>query len=140
MSTNVIAFSKYCIDSAKFYIDRDKFDAVNIPQNFLLTDSETGELIDEFKKMVRHAGDVAVMGPLINDLIDSSLKNDDHLIKLATIAQRIVAAEAKSEGEAGFLSAEERAQLLAEIEEVHEEVKRMDDIENEVEELKQKIG
>jgi argininosuccinate lyase len=80
------------------------------------------------------------MGPLINDLIDSSLKNDDHLIKLATIAQRIVAAEAKSEGEAGFLSAEERAQLLAEIEEVHEEVKRMDDIENEVEELKQKIG
>jgi argininosuccinate lyase len=80
------------------------------------------------------------MGPLINDLIDSSLKNDDHLIKLATIAQRIVAAETKSEGEAGFLSAEERAQLLAEIEEVHEEVKRMDDIENEVEELKQKIG
>jgi hypothetical protein len=97
-------------------------------------------MIDEFKKMVRHAGDVAVMGPLINDLIDSSLKNDDHLIKLATIAQRIVAAETKSEGEAGFLSAEERAQLLAEIEEVHEEVKRMDDIENEVEELKQKIG
>jgi hypothetical protein len=112
----------------------------DIYQNQLNKKQKISSMIDEFKKMVRHAGDVAVMGPLINDLIDSSLKNDDHLIKLATIAQRIVAAEAKSEGEAGFLSAEERAQLLAEIEEVHEEVKRMDDIENEVEELKQKIG
>jgi hypothetical protein len=112
----------------------------DIYQNQVNKKQKISSMIDEFKKMVRHAGDVAVMGPLINDLIDSSLKNDDHLIKLATIAQRIVAAETKSEGEAGFLSAEERAQLLAEIEEVHEEVKRMDDIENEVEELKQKIG
>ena len=97
-------------------------------------------LIDELRKMVRHAGDMAVVGPMIKDLIDSSVKNDDHLIKLATIAQRIVAADKKSEGEAGFLSAEERAQLLSEIEDVQMEVQRMDGIENEVEELKQKIG
>ena len=97
-------------------------------------------LIDELRKMVRHAGDMAVVGPMIKDLIDSSLKNDDHLIKLATIAQRIVAAEKKSEGEDGFLSAEERAQLLSEIEDVQIEVQRMDSIENEVEEIKQKLG
>ena len=97
-------------------------------------------LIDELRKMVRHAGDMAVVGPMIKDLIDSSVKNDDHLIKLATIAQRIVAADKKSEGETGFLSAEERAQLLSEIEDVQMEDQRMDGIENEVEELKQKIG
>jgi hypothetical protein len=97
-------------------------------------------LIDELRKMVRHAGDMAVVGPMIKDLIDSSVKNDDHLIKLATIAQRIVAAEKKSEGEDGFLSAEERAQLLSEIEDVQIEVQRMDSIENEVEEIKQKLG
>jgi len=50
MDTNIIPFGRYCIDSSKFYIDRDKFEVVNIPQNFLLTDSETGEFIDEFKK------------------------------------------------------------------------------------------
>jgi hypothetical protein len=50
MDTNILPFSKYLLDSAKFYIDRDKFESVNIPQNFLLTDSETGEFIDEFKK------------------------------------------------------------------------------------------
>ena len=83
---------------------------------------------------------MAVIGPIIKDLIDSSVKNDDHLIKLATIAQRIVASEKKSEGDDGFLSAEERAQLLAEIEDVQIEVQRMDSIENEVEEIKQKIN
>jgi HPt (histidine-containing phosphotransfer) domain-containing protein len=112
----------------------------DIYQNQVNKKEKISSMIDEFKKMVRHAGDVAVMGPIIKDLIDSSVKNDDHLIKLATIAQRIVAADKKSEGEAGFLSAEERAQLLAEIDQVQEEVKRMDDIENEVEELKQKIS
>jgi hypothetical protein len=112
----------------------------NIYENQVNKKQKISSIIDEFKKMVRHAGDIVVMGPIIKDLIDSSVKNDDHLIKLATIAQRIVAAEKKSEGEDGFLSAEERAQLLAEIDQVQEEVKRMDDIENEVEELKQKIN
>lgn len=112
----------------------------DIYQNQINKKQRISSMIDEFKKMVRHAGDVAVMGPIIKDLIDSSVKNDDHLIKLATIAQRIMAADKKSEGDAGFLSAEERAQLLAEIDQVQEEVKRMDDIENEVEEIKQKIN
>lgn len=98
------------------------------------------DLIDELKKMVKHAGDMAVIGPIIKDLIDTSVKNDDHLLKLATIAQRIMIADKKSEGEDGFLSAEERQQLLAEIEDVQIEVQRMDSIENEVEEIKQKIN
>ena len=74
-------------------------------------------LIDELKKMVRHAGDMAVIGPLIRDLIESSLKNDDHLLKLATIAQRLIVAENKSVGDDGFLSEEEKQQLLTQLEE-----------------------
>ena len=112
----------------------------DIYNNQLNKKKRISDLIDEMKKTIRHAGDMAVIGPIIKDLIDTSVKNDDHLLKLATIAQRIVAAEKKSEGEDGFLSAEERAQLLAEIEDVQIEVQRMDSIENEVEELKQKIN
>jgi hypothetical protein len=91
------------------------------------------------RKTIRHAGDMAVIGPILNDLIDSSVRNDDQLIKLATIAQRIMLANQKNDGEDGFLSAAEREQLLAEIEEVQEEVERIDSIQNDVEELKQKI-
>lgn len=50
MSTNILNIGKFLIDSAKFFIDKDKFDEVLIPENFSLTDSDTGELIDEFKK------------------------------------------------------------------------------------------
>ena len=98
------------------------------------------EIIHELRKGIRHAGDMAVLGPVIKDLIDTSVRNDDQLVKLATIAQRIIASNQKSEGDSGFLSEAEREQLLAEIEQVQDEVQRMDSIENEVEELKQKIA
>ena len=35
------------------------------------------ELIAEMKKIIRHAGDMAVIGPIIKDLVDTSVKNDD---------------------------------------------------------------
>lgn len=96
-------------------------------------------LIDELKKMVRHAGDMAVIGPLIRDLIESSLKNDDHLLKLATIAQRLIVAENKSVGDDGFLSEEEKQQLLTQLEETQKEIERVDDLEFELDEIKKKV-
>ena len=97
------------------------------------------EIIHELRKMVRHAGDMAVIGPIIKDLIDTSVRNDDQLVKLATIAQRIIASNQKSEGETGFLTEAEREQLLAEIEQVQDDIERMDDMQNEIEEVKQKL-
>ena len=103
------------------------------------------ELIAEMKKLIRHSGDMAVMGPIIRDLIDSSIKNDDSLVKMAAIAQRIIGAQHKAEGDAGFLSNEEKEQLLKELEETVHEVAdeqdiRVDELTNEIEELKQKVG
>ena len=103
------------------------------------------ELIAEMKKVIRHAGDMAVIGPIIKDLVDTSVKNDDALIKLAAIAQRIMASQHKSEGDVGFLSDEEKEQLLKEIELTAKEVvdvqdQKVDELTYEVEELKQKIN
>jgi hypothetical protein len=75
------------------------------------------ELIAEMKKVIRHAGDMAVIGPIIKDLVDTSVKNDDSLIKMAAIAQRIIGAQHKAEGDSGFLSDEEKEQLLSQLEE-----------------------
>ena len=97
------------------------------------------EIIHELRKMIRHAGDMAVIGPIIKDLIDTSVRNDDQLVKLATIAQRIIASNQKSEGDTGFLTEAEREQLLAEIEQVQDDIERMDTLENEIEEVKQKL-
>jgi hypothetical protein len=89
--------------------------------------------------MVRHAGDMAVIGPLIKDLIDTSVKNDDQLVKLANLAQKLILSEKKSEGQDGFLSDFEKQQLLKDIETTQMELERVDDLENEIEELKQKV-
>ena len=97
------------------------------------------EVIAELRKLVRSPNDMRYIGPLIKDLIDTSVRNDESLIKLATIAQRIMIAGTKSEGEAGFLSEAEREQLLSQIDEVQMEVDRMDDMQSEIEEVKQKL-
>ncbi len=96
-------------------------------------------LIEELKKMVKHAGDVATVGPILHGLIDSSVKNDDQLVKLAAIAQKIVASEKKAEGQDGFLTEFEKNQLLRELEETKQEVERVDDLEFELEELKKSV-
>lgn len=89
--------------------------------------------------MVRHAGDMGTVGPIISSLIDSSVKNDEQLVKLAALAQKLVAADKKTEGQEGFLSAFEKEQLLKDLESTKEEVERVDDLEFELEELKKKM-
>jgi len=103
------------------------------------------ELIAEMKKVIRHAGDMAVIGPIIKDLVDTSVRNDDSLIKMAAIAQRIIGAQHKAEGDSGFLSDEEKEQLLKQLDETIAEVAdeqdlKVDELTNEIEELKQKVG
>lgn len=102
------------------------------------------DLIEEFKKSIRHAGDIAEIGPVIKDLVKFSVENDDLLLRLATIAQRIIAAESKGPSDDGFLSEAERAQLLDEVRSVADEMERhtkdkVDDIEIELQEIQNKL-
>ena len=102
------------------------------------------DLIESLRKLIKNVGEATVIAPIIKDLIEVSVKNDDHLIKLATIAQRLAAAEAKGIGEDGWLSESEKAQLLQDMEEaidaVEEKAKeKMADIEIEIEEIKTKV-
>ena len=103
------------------------------------------ELIAEMKKVIRHAGDMAVIGPIIKDLVDTSVRNDESLIKMASIAQRMIASKDKVEGDTGFLSDDEKEQLLKQLDETIAEVAdeqdlKVDELTNEIEELKQKVS
>ena len=80
------------------------------------------ELIAEMKKVIRHSGDMAVIGPIIKDLVDTSVRNDESLIKMAAIAQRMIASKDKSEGDTGFLTDKEKEQLLQQLEDTVYEV------------------
>lgn len=101
------------------------------------------DLIESLRKLIKTVGEATVLAPIIKDLIEVSVKNDDHLIKLATIAQRLAAAESKGIGESGYLSEKEKAQLLSELEETVNEIEKKNDdkladIELELDELKSK--
>lgn len=103
------------------------------------------ELIAEMKKVIRHSGDMAVIGPIIKDLVDTSVRNDESLIKMASIAQRMIASKDKVEGDTGFLSDDEKEQLLKQLDETIAEVAdeqelKVDELTNEIEELKQKVS
>ena len=37
--------------------------------------------IAEMKKIIRHSGDMAVIGPIIKDLVDTSVRNDEALLR-----------------------------------------------------------
>ena len=117
----------------------------DIYENQVNKKQRISELIAEMKKVIRHAGDMAVIGPIIKDLVDTSVKNDDSLIKMAAIAQRIIGAQHKAEGDTGFLSDEEKEQLLSQLEETAKEVvddqeQKVDELTNEIEGLKQKVN
>ena len=63
-------------------------------------------------------GDTAVqIVPMIKEYLEINVKNDDQLVKVAAIVQRIIAAESKGGSEDEFgLSEKEKEQLMGAIE------------------------
>lgn len=97
-------------------------------------------LIEELRKLIKTAGDAAIIAPIVKDLIEVSVKNDDHLVKLATIAHRLQLSINKGIGEDGYLSASEKKQLLAEIESSIDAVaEKADDIQDEIDDIVSQI-
>jgi adenine C2-methylase RlmN of 23S rRNA A2503 and tRNA A37 len=113
----------------------------DIYDNQIQKKQRISELIADMRKIIRHAGDMVTIGPIIKDLVDSSVRNDDALIKLATIAQRIVSSNNKNPDDSGFLTEKEKLQLLEDFEKTikqatDEQESRVDGLEHDIEELK----
>ena len=74
-------------------------------------------LIKNLEPMIKNIGDASVIVPMIKDYLEVSVKNDDALVKLAAVVQRLVTANSKDDDGNEFgLSEEERKRLLEEAE------------------------
>jgi hypothetical protein len=74
-------------------------------------------LIQELQPLVKNIGDATVIVPLIKDYLEVGVKNDDALVKLAAVVQRLMSANSKDDDGNEFgLSEDERKRLLAEAE------------------------
>jgi len=73
-------------------------------------------LISELRTVIKTVNDAVIIVPLIKDYYDVGIKNDEQLVKLAAVVQRLVAkGEASGEGPSMLLSEDERKQLMEEV-------------------------
>ena len=84
------------------------------------TKSQVKGLIGELKPLIENIGDATLLVPMIKEYMEIGVKNDEHLIKIATVIQRIETAAAKGESDEFDLS--ELQDLIEEQEALEREV------------------
>jgi hypothetical protein len=84
------------------------------------TKGQVKGLIGELKPLIENIGDATLIVPMIKEYMEIGVKNDEALIKLATIIQRIESAQAK--GDSGEFDFSELQDLLDEQEQIEKEV------------------
>jgi len=80
-------------------------------------------LVIELKNLIKTPSDAILIVPFIRDYLDTSVKNDDLLIKLAAVIQRFIAGNQVSDGmdSGDMLTEEEKRQLMGEVSQVLKE-------------------
>jgi hypothetical protein len=87
-------------------------------------EKQISTLIGELKNLINDLGDATLVVPLIKEYLEIGVKNDEQLIKMATIIQRCISANNSASSDNSFsISEEEKAQLLGEINKLGEDLK-----------------
>ena len=89
---------------------------------------QLASLIAELRPLITNLGDATVVVPLIKEYMEISVKNDDQLIKMAAIVQRLSTGAAQN-GDGGLLTDEEMDQLMNVAEEIAKTVEEPKQIE-----------
>jgi|TARA_R110000744_G_scaffold333316_1_gene438709 hypothetical protein len=81
-------------------------------------ESQISGLISELKPLISDIGDATLIVPLIKEYLEIGVRNDEQLIKMATIIQRAVNNTGK--GDDFGISEAEKDELLAELDKLTE--------------------
>ena len=96
-------------------------------------------LIQEIHGFIQTIDDVVLVAPLIKELYDVSVKNDEHLVKLAGVIQRILAKSSSAGEESFLLSDSEKEDLINALQEDVNDLQKKSDKGNELKEKSTKI-
>ena len=69
-------------------------------------------LISEIHGFIQTIDDVVMVAPIIKEYMEVSVKNDEHLVKLAGVLQRIISKSQGDNDEAMLLSEAEKEELM----------------------------
>jgi|TARA_R110000772_G_scaffold186695_2_gene297876 hypothetical protein len=111
-----------------------------IYENTKLKKTQIDLLIQEVHSYIQGIEDIAIVGPIIKELMDVGIKNDDNLVKLATIYQRIMSKQTVDDSGTGLLTEEEKEQLMATLEDVTTDLQKKKDEIVDMSDIRSKYG
>ncbi len=89
-------------------------------------------LISEIHGFITTIDDVVMIAPIIKEYMDVSIKNDEHLVKLAGVLQRIISKSQGDSDESMLLSDSEKEELMGTLQDtvndLQKESNRLNDI------------
>ena len=98
-------------------------------------DKQISTLISELKPLIEDVGDATLVVPMIKEYLEIGVKNDDQLVKIATIVQRLETSIQKNSGESDWFDSAELQALLEDSDTIEEKIesvqKNMDEEEEE---------
>ena len=84
----------------------------DIYTNSKTKDRQIKLLIADLQPLIKNSGDATIIVPLIKEYLEASVKNDEHLVKMAAIVQRAMARNENKNSDSPLLTEEEKRQLL----------------------------
>ena len=84
-------------------------------------------LISEIHGFITTIDDVVLVAPIIKEYMDVAVKNDEHLVKLAGVIQRILAKSSGGDEESLLLSEQEKEDLIAALQEDVDDLQKIND-------------
>ena len=97
-------------------------------------------LISEIHGFITTIDDVVLVAPIIKEYMDVAVKNDEHLVKLAGVIQRILSKSTGGDEESLLLSDAEKEDLInalqEDVKDIQKESDRIDAIKNKSETLR----
>ena len=110
-----------------------------IYENSKLKKTQIDLLIQEVHGYIQGIEDIAIVGPVLKELFDVAVKNDDNLLKLATVIQRIMSKHSTDDSDISLLSDAEKEELINSLEDAAVELqKKSDDID--VDKIREKFN
>ena len=86
---------------------------------------QVNALIGELKPLVENIGDATLVVPMIKEYLEVGVKNDEHLIKMVALVQRLESGGGKDT--ADFFNPEELAKLMEQSEEIGKNLDKKDE-------------
>ena len=84
-------------------------------------------LISEIHGFITTIDDVVMVAPIIKEYMDTAVKNDEHLVKLAGVLQRIISKSQGDSDESMLLSDSEKEELMGTLQDTVEDLQRESD-------------